>query len=303
MDNFYQYDGDISFHGWDSFKIGHFEDKFKSELLEEDYSPLPPPEQPVRIIANKIMSSIKIKVPDIKIKVPQSQNKIPPFINTLKEQKKSNKIQKSPRPRKRQKMPTLKKKRPRRRRKKGRPPARRISPGSVIAEFLSRPGRNLYKGMSLFMSRFKSNLRRMGSGDSWFIPMLDFLKRPGDFYSNLNTSNGAGSGAGKHRKKRPKKKNPGKRPRRPRPRPGGGITNPFGAVSGVLSPVTGALGGALNSAAAAVGGAVGGAVGSMSNAASGAMQGVIGDGSLSRKVRLNYSNILKLFLLLCSRIL
>ena len=73
-------------------------------------------------------------------------------------------------------------------------------------EFLSRPGRNLSKGMSLFMSTFKRNLRRMGSGDGWMMPMLDFLKRPGDFYSNLNTSNGAGSGAGKHRKKRPKKK-------------------------------------------------------------------------------------------------
>ena len=39
MGDFYQYDGDISFHGWDSFKIGPFENKFKSELLENDYSP------------------------------------------------------------------------------------------------------------------------------------------------------------------------------------------------------------------------------------------------------------------------
>ena len=86
MGDFYQYDGDISFHGWDSFKIGPFEDKFKSDLLEKDYSPLPPAEQPVTINVNKTVSSIKIKVP-------HNQNEIPLFLNTLKEHEKSKKTQ------------------------------------------------------------------------------------------------------------------------------------------------------------------------------------------------------------------
>ena len=287
MGDFYQYDGDISFHGWDSFKIGPFENKFKSELLENDYSPLPPhddsvSDKPVTININKTLSSIKIKVPE-------SQNENPSFLQTLKEHQKSNKSHKPPlsRPRKKQNRPILKKNRPkpRKRKKDGRrPPASIMS--SAIMEFLSRPGRNLSKGMSLFMSTFKRNLRRMGSGDGWMMPMLDFLKRPGDYHSNLNTLYGVGSGATKHKKKGKKKKKPshGKRPRRPRPRPGidgggGGISNPLGAVTGVLGPVAGALGGAAS--------AVGGAVGGMSSAASGAMQGIIGDGSLSRKVKLD----------------
>ena len=294
MSDYYQNDYDLSFHGWDSFKIGPFENKFNTELLEKDYSPFPTPILDGDSFSNKPVTnddtSLNKTLTRIKIKDPSSNKKKPSLLNTLKKQNASHRIPLK-QPKKRRKKGTKNKKEPRRRKKgKRKGPVSVPAQMSVIVEFLSRPGRNLSKGVSVFMNSFKRNIRRMGSGGGWLMPMLDFLKRPGDYYSNFNTYNGAGSGGGKKKKKRPTNKKPsrGKGTRRPGMRPGSGassgLRNPLGAVTGVLRPVTSALGGALGGAAAAVGGAVGGALGGMSDAASGAMQGVIGDGSLSRKV-------------------
>ena len=78
--------------------------------------------------------------------------------------------------------------------------------------------------------------------------MLDFLRRPGDYFSNFQTNGGAGppghsSGGGGGGGV------------------GGGGGNPLGAVAGILTnnPLTDAVGGAVS--------------------------GVVGDGSLSRQVR------------------
>ena len=75
---------------------------------------------------------------------------------------------------------------------------------------------------------------------------MDFLRRPGDYFSNFQTNGGAGppghtSGGGGGG--------------------GGGGGNPLGAVAGILTnnPLTDAVGGVAS--------------------------GVVGDGSLSRKVR------------------
>ena len=96
-------------------------------------------------------------------------------------------------------------------------------------------------------------------------PMLDFLQRPGDYFSNFQTTGGAGPRPKPSRPHRPSRPSAGGRPRPHRPSGGsssngdGGSANPLSGVAGLLTnnPITDAVGGAVT--------------------------GVIGDGSLSRK--------------------
>ena len=103
-------------------------------------------------------------------------------------------------------------------------------------------------------------------GFSFMRPMLDFLKRPADYFSNLQTDSFSHNQS--HR--RPQKhKSPHKRPNKGSERP----SNNGGAGGNLLSGITGIL----------TNNPVTGAIGNILSPASGAVSNIAGDGTLSRR--------------------